>query len=426
MRADPRPRPTVYPGVRTGVRVASHARPLTEDEFCGSGATSGTARQGHGADRHGGRAIADDVVPRGRVTIASVEVGAVVFHEPSPGSAEARLESSSEAEMAPTEPLVSVVTPVYNTDRYLAECIDSVLRQTYQNFEFIIVDHQSKDRSLEIARRYAARDDRIRIHANEAFLAQMPNWNHALRLISADSVYCEIVHADDWLFPECLEEMVACAHHHSTAGVVGSYRLDETRVNLDGLTYPSHCTPGKDVARLHLLGKLFVFGAPTSLLLRSDVVRGQGPFYEEDNPHADVDACLAALRTTDFGFVHKVLTFTRRHNESATSLVKRFGTNRLARLEALEDHGPFFLSPDEFERRRDEAYGDYYRFLARQLLAQQGNDFWQYHRRGLNEIGEPLRHGRLGLALAAELLDTRSSASHLVAGVRRRWTARGS
>ncbi|WP_406672104.1 glycosyltransferase family 2 protein [Natronospira sp.] len=327
--------------------------------------------------------------------------------------------------MALNEPLVTVVTPVYNTEKYLAECIESVLAQTYRNFEYIIVDNQSKDGSLELAQRYAERDDRIRIHANEAFLAQMPNWNHALRLISADSEHCKIVHADDWLFPACLQEMVACARRNPSVGLVGSYRLDETRVNLDGLPYPSHCTPGREIARLHLLGKIFVFGAPTSLLLRSDVVRDRDPFYEEDNPHADVDACLATLRTTDFGFVHEVLTFTRRHNESATSLVKRFGTNRLARLKALEDHGPFFLEPDEFERRRQEAYGDYYQFLALQLLSQQGREFWQYHRRGLDRIGRPLNYGRLGLALAAKLLDTRSSASHVVAGFRRRWAERG-
>ena len=327
--------------------------------------------------------------------------------------------------MSQNEPLVTVATPVYNTEKYLAECIESVLGQTYRNFEYLIVDNQSMDRSLEIALRYAERDDRIRIHSNEAFLAQMPNWNHALRLISPESAYCKIVHADDWLFPTCLEEMVACARRNPTVGWVGAYRLDETRVNLDGLPYPSHCTPGRDIARRHLLGEVFVFGAPTSLLLRSDVVRDRDPFYEEDNPHADVDACLATLRTSDFGFVHQVLTFTRRHNESATSLVKRFGTNRLARLKALEDHGPFFLAPDELARRRQEASRDYYRFLARQLLEQQGRDFWQYHRRWLERIGRPLSYGRLASALGAQLLDTRSSARHIVAGFRRRFATRG-
>lgn len=322
--------------------------------------------------------------------------------------------------MAQMEPLVSVVTPVYNTEKYLAECIESVLRQTYRNFEFIIVDNQSKDRSLEIARQYAERDDRIRIVENEAFLGQMANWNRSMRLVSTESEYCKVVHADDWLFPECLEEMVACALSQPTVGLVGAYRLDETLVNLDGLPYPSHHTPGREIGRRHLLGDLFVFGAPTSLLIRSDLVRNRDPFYDEGNPHADIDACLAVLRESDFGFVHQVLTFTRRHNESATSRLVRLKTNRLARLKALEDHGPFFLSRDEIGRRRAEAYGAYYRFLAQQLLEGRGREFWAYHRQGLEEIGQPLSYGRLAFALAAELLDTRSSVGRVMAGLRRR------
>jgi glycosyltransferase involved in cell wall biosynthesis len=55
--------------------------------------------------------------------------------------------------MSPMEqPLVSVLTPVYNGEPYLGECIESVLNQTYQNFEYIIVNNCSKDRTLEIAR----------------------------------------------------------------------------------------------------------------------------------------------------------------------------------------------------------------------------------------------------------------------------------
>ncbi|MCB0227477.1 MAG: glycosyltransferase, partial [Anaerolineae bacterium] len=53
------------------------------------------------------------------------------------------------------QPLVSVVTPVYNTDKYLADCIESVLAQSYDNWEYVIINNCSTDRSLEIAQRYA-------------------------------------------------------------------------------------------------------------------------------------------------------------------------------------------------------------------------------------------------------------------------------
>src|SRR4030095_4995561 len=63
-------------------------------------------------------------------------------------------------------PLVSVVTPVYNGERYLAECIESVLAQTYQNWEYIIVNNCSTDRTREIGESYGRKDERIRIHNN--------------------------------------------------------------------------------------------------------------------------------------------------------------------------------------------------------------------------------------------------------------------
>src|SRR5689334_22568773 len=107
-----------------------------------------------------------------------------------------------------TTPLVSIVTPMYNEAEHIAECIESVLAQTYQNWEYTIVDNCSTDRSPEIASRYAERDDRIRLLKNVEFLPAIPNHNAALRQISPASKYCKVVFADDWIFPNCLEQMV--------------------------------------------------------------------------------------------------------------------------------------------------------------------------------------------------------------------------
>ena len=65
------------------------------------------------------------------------------------------------------QPLVSVVTPVFNGGKFLGECIDSVLAQTYTNWEYVIVDNCSTDATLEIAQRYAAADPRIRVYHND-------------------------------------------------------------------------------------------------------------------------------------------------------------------------------------------------------------------------------------------------------------------
>jgi len=175
------------------------------------------------------------------------------------------------------EPLVSVVTPVYNGEPYLQECIESVLAQTYDNWECTILDNRSSDRSLEIARSYAARDRRITVESNRSFRPQTDNLNAALTLISPRSKYVKMVLADDWIFPHCLAEMVRVAEEHPSTGIVSSYRLDDRRVNCTGL--PPECTlfPGRDIGRATLRAEIFVFGSPNTLLYRSDIVRHASP-----------------------------------------------------------------------------------------------------------------------------------------------------
>ena len=88
-------------------------------------------------------------------------------------------------------PLVSVVTPVYNGGRWLRECIESVLAQSYRNWRYTIVNNRSTDDTLEIAEHYARQDARVRVHNNAEFLPIIDNHNHALALIDADSTYCK-------------------------------------------------------------------------------------------------------------------------------------------------------------------------------------------------------------------------------------------
>jgi glycosyltransferase involved in cell wall biosynthesis len=193
------------------------------------------------------------------------------------------------------QPFVSVVTPVYNTEKYLAACIESVLGQTYANWEYVIVNNRSTDRSLQIAESYARLDPRIRIVTNPKHLKQMENLNRAFHLISKESKYCKVIHADDWLFPECLSRMVAVAEAHPTVGIVGSYRLDERIVNLDELPFPSPCTDGKEIARRYFQGGRYLFGSPSSLLIRSDLIRKRPQFYDESTLHGDKLACFDHL-----------------------------------------------------------------------------------------------------------------------------------
>ena len=305
------------------------------------------------------------------------------------------------------QPLVSVVTPVYNGEKYLSECIESVLAQTYSNWEYVVVDNRSTDRSLEIAQRYERQDARIRVHRNTEFLGMLQNWNHALRQIGPESKYCKVVHADDILFPECLARMVELSEQHPSVGLVAAYRLKGAEVDLDRLIpYPVTVVSGRDVCRASLTGAPYVFGTPTSVLMRSDLVRAREAFYNEGNLHADTEACYDVLQESDFGFVHQVLTYTREHEEAMTSFATRTRTPIAGRLVLFAKYGPVFLDRDDYEYRLAARIARYAYFLLRMTAKAKFLDpqFREYHLATIRQVqaAVTLNEVRRGLRMHAQ------------------------
>lgn len=94
------------------------------------------------------------------------------------------------------EPLISIIVPIYNTESYLKKCINSILGQTYENFELILVDDGSTDRSGMICEEYACNDDRIRVFHKENG-GQGTARNTGLE--SAKGDYIAFVDSDDWV-----------------------------------------------------------------------------------------------------------------------------------------------------------------------------------------------------------------------------------
>jgi glycosyltransferase involved in cell wall biosynthesis len=310
------------------------------------------------------------------------------------------------------EPLVSVVTPVYNGALYLRECIESVLAQTYSNWEYIIVNNCSTDETLQIAEEYAKRDQRVRVYSNDKLLDIIANHNRTFRLISPASKYCKQVSADDWLFPECLAKMVGVAEANPTVGIVGSYQLSGAgsdgrnwSVRWAELPYPSVLIPGRDLCRSQLLGGPYVFGTPTSILYRSDLVRAEESFYPNSTSNADTSACYKSLRQTDFGFVHQVLSYERIHAEAASAECRTFNSYESSRLSDLREYGPSYLTPDELKVRQAEILAAYYEFLGVSVFHFRGKAFWDYHKRRFRECGSGFSRIRLAGAVAAKGVD---------------------
>lgn len=113
-------------------------------------------------------------------------------------------------------PKVSVLTTAYNREKYIAEAIESVLASTFADFELIVVDDASADRTVEIAKNYEAQDERVKVYVNEKNLGDYPNRNKAASY--ATGKYIKYLDSDDIIYPHGLEVMVMSMEQFPEAG----------------------------------------------------------------------------------------------------------------------------------------------------------------------------------------------------------------
>jgi glycosyltransferase involved in cell wall biosynthesis len=312
-----------------------------------------------------------------------------------------------------SQPLVSVVTPVHNTADHLADCIRSVLVQSYPAWEYVIVDNACTDGSREIAESFAAKEPRIRIVQTQGLLPQVQNYNFALRQISPHARYCKMVQADDWIYPTCLQEMVALAETDSEIAIVNAYRIGSDFVYDHGLVClgPDHRTTvsaGRDACRRFLLDRRYIFGSPTSVFYRADLVRSRAQFFREvDSGYfEDAELCFDVLENAKFGFIHQILSCGRWGNASVTSCVRDFDpSHRLMSYVVTKRYGPRYLSDSEFRACKAKTERAYYELLARQVPFGRKSGFWRWHARGLEQSGEQIDWSRIALLQFPRLLN---------------------
>ena len=150
--------------------------------------------------------------------------------------------------------LVSIITPCYNGAKYIGETIDSVISQTYPDWEMIIVDDGSKDNSAQIVREYAEKDSRITLVQQENAGSAAARNNGIRR---AEGQYIALLDADDLWHPDFLEKQIAFMKEKDAVCVFCSYRrIDE---NSKEIMRPTHSKPvvtKKDMRVMNYIGCL--------------------------------------------------------------------------------------------------------------------------------------------------------------------------
>ena len=118
------------------------------------------------------------------------------------------------------QPLVSVIMPVYNGSRFVAKAVESILTQTYQHFEFIIIDDASTDNTFEILRTFHRKDKRIRLYGNPKHLGVSLTVKAAIKKVRGR--YIARMDSDDIAYPMRLEKQVAYLESHPGTVAVGA------------------------------------------------------------------------------------------------------------------------------------------------------------------------------------------------------------
>jgi hypothetical protein len=207
-------------------------------------------------------------------------------------------------------PAVAVVLPVYNAERYLAAAIDSILAQTFTDFEFLLLNDGSSDGSAALIDDYARRDGRIRaLHLPNR--GQSATLNEGLRQARAPLV--AIMHADDVSLPERLAQQVARLDAQPDVALVGTWArfIGEQA----GTEWHTPVAPDEIAAELLFTCCLI---HPTVMLRRAELAAA-GLWYADDLRTAqDYDLWLRAVQRLRAGNVPQVLLHYRQHTAQAS------------------------------------------------------------------------------------------------------------
>lgn len=213
-----------------------------------------------------------------------------------------------------TEPAISVIMSVYNGEAHLAEAVESVLSQTFRDFELVILDDGSTDRSLEIVRGYAAKDSRVRLITREnrgliASLNQLIDEARAPLLARMD--------ADDRCHPERLAKQQDFLAAHPACGVVGSWAH---RMDGDGKVWPGYIYkfPITSAEVRAAIGYESILAHP-AVMYRRDVVRQAGGYRRAFKHVEDFDLWLRMADITEISNIPELLLTYRTHDDQITS-----------------------------------------------------------------------------------------------------------
>ncbi len=208
-------------------------------------------------------------------------------------------------------PRISVILPSYNAERYIVEAIDSVLRQSFSNFELLVIDDGSSDRSAELVERFD--DDRVYLHRKECNTGIIGTLNLGIELARGE--FIARMDADDVSIGTRFAQQIAHMDNHPSVGVLGT---NFTIIDDSGRLGRSVSMPVKNIDTFWSMPFQSPVAHPT-VMMRSSLVRQVGGYRESAKYAEDYDLWCRLSRVTKIENLDAPLLLLRKHSENVTS-----------------------------------------------------------------------------------------------------------
>ena len=252
---------------------------------------------------------------------------------------------------------ISFIVPVYNVEPYLSRCVDSLLNQTYENIELILVDDCSPDNSKSIMESYSKKDSRIKCIFQPENKGVSAARNKGLEMATGDWIaFCD---GDDWYLPEFCEEMLNSAKENGSDYIVCNYQLVSD--NRPSITVDSVSAIKEDLS----VRNVIACGSMSSCchLFKKELFQLSNATYPEGIGHSEELPVVPVLAKYSKGIsvVDKPLYcyYQRSYSASSASVLKDFEDELLTSLKIMEEAlGNEFKQESEFRSIYILLYGE--------------------------------------------------------------------
>lgn len=262
-------------------------------------------------------------------------------------------------------PLISVIVAIYNVEKYLSRCIESIINQTYQKLEIILIDDGSQDNSLEIALKYAKKDKRICVMAKEnGGLSDARNWG--LRIAKGE--YYSFIDGDDYIAVHMLERLYNELYLSAADIAVCDFKKvyegsEEKNRNVDVSTFSTQIYRSKDVIYKLILKYDITYSVAWNKLYRKNLF--DGIEYPVGKIHEDEYITYKLLfKACKIVHIEEKMYFYLQRNGSI--MRRPFSEERFCKIEAYKQRADFMINKNMFVAESVRIYlWAYYEYINR-------------------------------------------------------------